>query len=73
VGAAVGFAVGDAVGAAVGDGVGVGVSHTLVSERQIPLSQSLWAWHCWPPMHGGQWLPPQSTSVSSPPCEPSLH
>jgi hypothetical protein len=71
VGAAVGVEVGVSVGAAVGDAVGVGVSHEP-SERQMELSQSLLIRHCWEARHGGQLVPPQSISVSSPPFIPSL-
>ena len=84
VGEAVGSEVGSAVGVDVGTGLGAGVGIVVgafvgdgVSQifellMQIPLLQSEWSMHFKPDEHGGQLEEPQSTSVSVPPCRPSL-
>jgi hypothetical protein len=75
VGAFVGVLVGARVGAFVGDFVGIGVSQVLVSNRQLPLLQSVFNLHFLPAPHfehpDPPSIPPQSTSVSAPPSIPS--
>jgi hypothetical protein len=77
VGTAVGATVGLQVGVVLGDTVGAAVGDIVLqtnSARQWLLWQSASSRHFWPGAHRGQSVcPPQSTSVSLPPCTLSPH
>jgi hypothetical protein len=70
VGAYVGTGIGAGVGANVGAnvGAGVGVYAHVLARHMPPVKQSPATRQAWVIAHGGQFNPPQSTSVSSSSC-----